>query len=145
MRISSRVISGLVSGLLVVEAIYFIWVGVAFYRLYLIAQGPAAGVAVPGMVWQNGFVGLLLLIAAVGYALDIGRLRLWVAALSPIVILYGMWGWWSGRQFVGSWRSIFELDLVACGVASGLVFVLIGMLAAAYWWTLRGGTRQTWR
>jgi hypothetical protein len=141
MRTWYRVLAGLVSGLLALEGIYFIWLGTVFYRLHLHAgNGAATGAAVPAMVWQDGFIGLFFLVTAAAYALNLRRVRFWVAVSSPLFLLYGIPRSRSTPPFVFSLRSLFELDLSSCGLAAAYVFILIGVLAPLCWWIERRGS-----
>jgi hypothetical protein len=75
------------------------------------------------------------LVVAIGYRMRSKPVMKLLYFSWPLHILYGAWVFSNGHSMVVRWSGVFEGDLVALGVASGVGFIGLGLLLLIAWRT----------
>jgi hypothetical protein len=131
-KILTKVLAWLVALLLAAEALYCFAVAASITSLFRGAQNVRPSDPLPALVWWYVAGGLLWLIAAIVYLLDLARVRRWFVLLAVPALIYGGQGYQRSTLMMLSWTGVFHGDLVALGAASTVVFCLMGVLGILY-------------
>jgi hypothetical protein len=113
---------------LLLQAAYFGWVGYVTALPFI-----EASFGIPQFAIYDLGLSLLLAALAIGYWMKYKPVTALLHFSWPLHILYGAWVFFNGHSMVARWSGIFEGDLVALGVSSGVGFIGLGLLLLIAW------------
>jgi hypothetical protein len=117
-----------ICGLLMLEAGYYGFLGWTGARMFWDAVNVTPDQPLPGFVWSDALQAVILLLIAVLFAFDLGRVRAWFFIPAVGMFAYGIWTVAETFGLVSEWRGVFRGDFFPLELTSGVCFVAIGCL-----------------